>query len=132
MRLALVAALLTLQAPRTIWDGVYSPPQARRGEDLYGQRCATCHSPDLSGLDQAPPLAGRDFNADWDTLTLNDLADRVRVTMPADKPGSLSRQDVADLIAFLLSRGDFPSSDRDLAPDAETLKAIRFVAVKPR
>ena len=35
------------------WDGVYTEAQAKRGEGLYAQYCASCHGPDLAGWSAA-------------------------------------------------------------------------------
>ena len=115
----------------TTWTGVYSDAQAKRGEALYADRCSTCHAPDLTGLDQAPPLAGSDFNTNWNDLSLNDLFERIQISMPADNPGSLSRKDAADVVSFLLQKGAFPAGQADLPSEADGLKAIKFVAKKP-
>lgn len=128
---AVVVFAAAQAAAATVWSGVYTDAQAKRGADLYGERCASCHAPDLTGIDQAPPLSGSDFNTNWNDLSLNDLFERIRVSMPADKPGSLERQQVADVLAFILSRGNFPPGQTDLPTEAETLKGIRFVATKP-
>jgi mono/diheme cytochrome c family protein len=127
-----VAVLIVLAAQRSIQDGVYAASQATRGGAVYADRCASCHADDLSGRDQAPALAGHEFNAEWEGLSLNDLFERIRVSMPADKPGSLTRQEVADVTAFLLATGDFPRGETELAADPDTLKAIKFLAGKPR
>ena len=63
--------------------------------------------------------------------SLGDLFERTRISMPADKPGSLAPAEVADVIAFLLSKGAFPAGQTELAPDAAALKGIKFVAPKP-
>ena len=116
---------------KTTWAGVYSDAQATRGAALYGDKCASCHGPDLTGLDQAPPLTGSDFNTNWNDLSLNDLFERIQISMPADNPGSLSRKDAADVVAFLLQKGAFPAGQADLPSEADGLKAIKFVAKKP-
>src|SRR5262245_21327312 len=116
---------------RTPWDGVYSHAQAKRGEAIYADRCASCHAPDLSGMDQAPPLVGADFLTEWNDLTMNDLMERVRISMPADSPGSLQRQQVADVIALVLQKDGFPGGSADLPADADVLKTLKFMAKKP-
>jgi len=121
----------TTTSDQTTWSGVYTEAQAKRGEALYADKCSSCHAPDLTGLDQAPPLAGNDFNTDWNDLSLDDLFDRIHISMPADKPGTLSRQEVADVIAFILQRGHFPAGQAELSTQAEALKGIKFVAKKP-
>jgi mono/diheme cytochrome c family protein len=113
------------------WTGVYSDAQAKRGEALYADKCASCHAPDLTGLDQAPPLAGADFNTNWNDLAVNDLFERIRISMPADKPGTLSRQETADIVAFILQKGGFPAGQADVPSEAEALKGIKFIAKKP-
>ena len=80
---------------------------------------------------EAAALAGVSFNANWTDLTLGDLADRIRISMPADKPGTLSRQQVADIVSFMLSTGSFPAGAADLPVDGEALKQIKFLATKP-
>ena len=51
--------------------------------------------------------------------------------MPVTKPGSLSRQEVADLLAFVLETNRFPAGDAELPSQAEALKQIRYLATKP-
>ncbi|PYR94394.1 MAG: class I cytochrome c, partial [Acidobacteria bacterium] len=34
-----------------------------------------------------PALTGGAFMANWDGLTVGDLFDRIRISMPADRPG---------------------------------------------
>lgn len=112
-------------------DGVYSDAQAKRGEAAYAKSCASCHGPDLTGVDAAPSLTGPEFNAGWNDLTLDDLFERVRTTMPADAPGALTRDQYTDIIAFILSRDGFPPGSGDLPSDNPTLKQIKFTGKKP-
>ena len=63
------------QAPRTIWDRVYSGDQAARGEKLYAMQCAQCHGEGLTGVEMAPPLTGDMFNQNWEGVPLSDLFD---------------------------------------------------------
>src|ERR1700736_4987928 len=91
---------LLAQQALSIWDGVYTEEQAKRGEPLYTATCGSCHGPDLTGGEMAPGLTGGEFRSDWDGLTVGDLFERVRVSMPQDSPGSLSRQQYADILAF--------------------------------
>jgi cytochrome c len=121
----------TTTGDRTTLSGVYTEAQAKRGEGIYAEKCSSCHGPELAGLDQAPPLTGGDFNTNWNDLALNDLFERIRISMPADKPGTLSRQEAADVVAFILQRGSFPAGQSELSSDGEALKAIKFLAKKP-
>lgn len=123
-------AALSAQA-RTTGDGVYTEAQAMRGEKIYTDSCASCHGPDLSGGGQTPGLAGKEFNMDWNDLSMSDLFDRTRATMPADRPGTLKPEPTADVIAFLLQKGSFPAGQAELPADVAALKAIKFVSPKP-
>jgi S-disulfanyl-L-cysteine oxidoreductase SoxD len=127
--LVFVQALILVSAQgRTTLDGIYTEAQAKRGETIYADSCASCHGDDLSGGGQTPALAGKEFNVDWNDLALSDLFDRTRATMPADKPGTLKPEQTADVIAFLLQKGNFPAGQAELAPDAAALKALTFVS----
>src|ERR1700686_3479890 len=97
------------QTTRTVWDGVYTDDQAKRGEGFYGKECASCHGGELTGGESAPPLAGDSFFANWNGLTLGDLFDRIRVSMPQNAPGSLSRKQNAAPGAFILRAPQFPA-----------------------
>ena len=118
-------------AAKTVWNGVYSEAQAKRGEQKYGEYCAKCHGPDLSGADVAPPLAGGEFTSGWNDLSVGDLFERLQITMPADKPGSVSRQDNADIVAFLLGKNRFPAGEAELPTQTDVLKAIKILTQKP-
>ena len=131
MKYAIVIGFAAAAAISDIWTGAYTDAQAKRGEALYADKCASCHAPDLTGIDQAAPLTGGDFMSNWNDLSMNDLFERVRISMPADKPGTLTRQEVADVLAFVLQKNALPSGSAELAMDAETLKAISFLAKKP-
>ncbi len=126
--------VLQAQAPaetRSVWDGVYTEEQAKRGEPVYHKECAACHGDLLTGGESAPALTGGVFQANWNGLTLGDLFDRIRKTMPLSKPGRLTRQQDADVLAFMLSINRFPAGKSELYRQSEMLKEIRFETKKP-
>lgn len=134
--LAVLTVALRAQAPsasesRSVWDGVYTEDQAKRGEPLYRAKCGSCHGDRLNGGESASPLTGGAFLANWNGLSLGDLFERIRITMPQDHPGKLARQHIADVLAFMLSANKFPAGKTELAHQAEFLKEIRFEATKP-
>ncbi len=116
---------------RSVWDGAYTEEQAKRGEALYQKECKSCHGVGLAGGESSPPLTGGAFLSNWNGLTLGDLFERVRKTMPQNAPGKLNRQQNADVLAFLLSANKFPAGKTELSRQTEFLKEIRFDAVKP-
>ena len=114
-----------------MWSGVYTEAQSKRGEAIYLEMCANCHGAELEGLDMSPALAGATFSSNWSELTMGDLADRIRISMPADRPGTMTRAQVADVMAFMLKANQFPTGGSDLPHEVLLLKQIRIVAEKP-
>ena len=110
--------------PHSVWDGVYTDEQAKRGEPLYRLRCASCHGDKLSGGESAPPLAGGQFLSNWNGLTLDVLFDRIRLTMPSDNPAKVSRPVKADILAYMLRMNRFPVGKTELGYKTELLKDI--------
>ena len=129
----LLASTLHGQQPaaRTTNDRIFTDEQAKRGGVLYRERCAMCHGEELSGVEMAPPLAGPMFQGDWNAATLGELFERIRVSMPMDKPGTLSRQQAVDLVAFILSANKAPTGPNDLPPEIEILNAIKLEVPRP-
>lgn len=119
------------QAPASVWDGVYTEEQAGRGQTLYARECASCHGASMSGGETAPPLTGSGFMANWSGLSVGDLFERIRVSMPEGRPGTLSRQQNADILTYILSVNQFPAGKVELQKDTDRLKQIRFLAEKP-
>jgi cytochrome c5 len=117
-----------LQA-RTASDRVYSAAQAKRGQTLYLERCASCHGESLQGQN-GPPLTGDAFTAAWAKQPLSDLVDKIKNTMPEDNPGKLTRQQSADLVALILQAGKFPAGQADLTVDEAALKLITIPAAQ--
>jgi mono/diheme cytochrome c family protein len=124
-------ALRAQQPARSVWDGVFTDEQAKRGQARYNEQCASCHGSTLAGGEMSPPLAGGEFMANWNGLTLGDLFERMRTTMPASKPGKLSREVNADILAYMLAYNQFPAGKTELSHNTEVLKQIRIEAAKP-
>jgi mono/diheme cytochrome c family protein len=127
----LLVALTSAQTPRTVWDGVYTREQAQRGEKLYEQECGRCHGDDLTGIEAAPALTGSNFAATWEGVPLSDLVERMRVSMPQDKPGSLSRAQNADVLAYMLQVSRFPAGEKPLEGQTSVLSQITFRTFRP-
>lgn len=124
-------ALSQATTGRTVWSGVYSAAQGERGTAAYAQHCASCHGDSLAGGDQAPPLTGGQFLANWTGQNAGALFTRIRTTMPMDSPGSLGGATVASIEAMILARNGFPSGPTDLPPDTAGQSAIAITAAKP-
>jgi mono/diheme cytochrome c family protein len=119
------------QPSRTVLEGVYTEEQAKRGETIYAEECSSCHGPTLDGGEMAPPLSGGAFMSNWSDLTVGDLFDRIRLTMPDGNPGKLSRPQIVDVVAYVLKVSKFPGGKTELPRETEALKQIKIVAPKP-
>ena len=128
--LNLSAAAQQSPATRSVWDGVFTAEQAKRGEPVYAQHCSSCHGTTLEGGEMAPPLAGGAFSANWNGLSLGDLFERTRISMPQNSPGSLSRQQYVDILATMLSVGEFPKGSMELPREIDVLKQIAFESMR--
>jgi len=115
---------------RSVWDGVYTKEQADNGKALYAKECGSCHGDQLTGGEMAPALAGGDFLSNWNGLSVGALFDRIRSSMPLNKPGSLSRDVNADITAFILSANSFPAGSTKLDTRSEVLATIKLEASK--
>ena len=71
-------------------------------------------------------MVGDAFLAEWEDLSVGDLFERIRVSMPQDSPAHLSRQAYIDVVAYILKANKFPAGSNDLVPDLPAIKAIKF------
>jgi mono/diheme cytochrome c family protein len=134
-KILLVGTSITIAlawAELSVWDGVYSSAQAKRGQAMYAKACASCHRDNLEGHGPVPSLAGSEFLDRWDGQTLDDLFEKTQTTMPADHPGSLGREDNAAILAFILRSNEMPAGEKDLRTDSDSLAKIRFTAAKSK
>lgn len=99
-------------------SGVYSKDQASRGEKTYKAKCTACHAPTA--------YTGEAFTRAWETRTAYDLFELIRTTMPNDDPGSLSREQYAEIVAYLFRLNDFPAGKRPLPTEKEGLKQVKI------
>ena len=127
---ALIAVFAALSASafqtRSVRDGVYTDEQQKRGRAQFSEKCAMCHNEDLSGGEVAPALFGGNFMADWNGLTVGDLFERIRLSMPPDNPDKLNAQQRSDIIALILSANGFPTGPKELESKVEFLREIKI------
>jgi mono/diheme cytochrome c family protein len=111
------------QQARTVNQGVYTEEQAKRGQTIYVEKCATCHGAALEGR-LGPPLSGNDFVGAWEKEPLSQLVSKIQKTMPQADPGKLTAQQSVDIVAYMLQVGKFPAGQGELRSDEAVLKAI--------
>lgn len=100
----------------SVLEGVYTEEQAAQGDELFQVECAACHPP--------TEFSGRAFEVAWDDTPVWDLYQLVATTMPQDRPGSLSEEEYAAVIAYILELNRFPPGEEELSSHQDTLSAI--------
>ena len=112
-------------AAKTVWDGVFTEEQAKRGELAYKDNCSSCHGGDLGGDGFAPALAGADFSGNWNDLSVGDLYERVRISMPPTGPNTVTNAQKADILAHIFTVNKYPAGTTELEPKTEVLKTTK-------
>ena len=70
----------------SVLDGVYTEVQAARGSANFAADLRhLLHGASLGGMGEAPAHAGAQFISDFNGLTVGDLFERIRTTMPLNK-----------------------------------------------
>ena len=102
-------------ATKSVLEGVYTEEQARRGEKITNDVCSNCHMEDW--------FTGS-LLASWAGATVEMLYELISTTMPEDRPGSLERQQYADVLAYIFELNGLPTGQEELSADKEALRAI--------
>lgn len=121
-----IAASLSAADPmKTSAQGIYTEAQAAEGAELYQASCAACHGTALGGSMETPPLNGK-FVANWSGKPMSQVVDYISHAMPLYAPGSLSAEDNAKIVAYLLKANGMPAGSAALPSDQAALAKIRF------
>ena len=93
----------------------YTQQQVANGQQAYNAHCSQCHAADLSGQ-SGPALAGPQFQSslEFSKMSAKQLYDFISTQMPYDDPGSLKKDQYLDVLAYLLSKNDYPSDNTKL------------------
>lgn len=111
------------QAPKpgkTVWNGIYTAEQAARGEQEYTANCSRCHGATLAGT-EGNGLTGPDFMDRWREDSMGGLYEFVTESMPPARRGGgrplIADSTYLDIMAFVLSKNDFPAGPNPLTSD---------------
>ncbi len=107
---------------RTTMDGVYTTAQATKGADVFATFCRSCHTPTVH--------TGAPFRAKWFGRPLDELFGYLRREMPKNEPGSMSDDEYALALAYLLRMNGMPAGAESLAADSVALHRIRLDSVR--
>ena len=105
----------------------------RKGEEIYLDRCVTCHAPDGQGVaigdKKAGPLWGPEsWNDGAGAARVYTLAGMIRYSMPYLDPGNITDEDAQQLAAFIDSkpRPVFPFKERDYRTEKLPSDAVYY------
>jgi mono/diheme cytochrome c family protein len=110
----------------SIWSGVYTAAQAKRGETVHAGSCTSCHGTRLNGAGQpdmppSPAIAREGFLRKWAGKPVSELFVYVRTKMPPDTAGSLTEREAIDSIAHMFAVSNIPAGDKEMPSDEKAL-----------
>ena len=130
------AALLVLAAcgeeplGPSVLDGRYTLAQAQRGSAVFAEHCLSCHGESLMGVDDfVPPISEQEFQEAWEGKSLGALYWYVSNMMPFERAATLTGQQYADVLAYVLFYNGYPAGTEELAVDGAPLGGIKFVTL---
>ena len=110
-------------APSSTKAGVYTDAQADRGEGVFKKSCIECHV--------ASDYQDDAFRSKFVGGSVFDMFEQIRTSMPQSDPGSLPKQEYADLRAYFFKLNGLPSGKSEVGTDPAALKAIKVEAKDP-
>ena len=112
----------TQDSARTTLSGVFTAEQASSGRDLYAGVCTSCHN--------AASHTGVTFANSWGGRRLSELFMFVSEKMPKNEPGSLTPEEYAQAVAYILRMNGLPAGESELPTDTLELRRIRIETVR--
>ena len=99
-----------------------------QGAAIYSQKCAICHGDSMEGK-VGPALAGEQFLSvsQFQELTAGFLYRTMSKQMPKNAPGSLSKTEYLDVLAYILKVNGYPAGPKQLTADNSELNKIKIV-----
>lgn len=95
-------------------DGVYTEAQALRGRKVFEDTCSACHQTE----DWQDDL----FLARWEGESVYRFWYYIYETMPDDMPPyALPREQVSDVMTYILQLNGLPSGDTELGSDDDSI-----------
>lgn len=96
---------------------LYTAEQAERGKAVFARTCKECH--------ELADFTGNDFRGKWHGRPVWELYEQIRTTMPDGNPGTLTREEYADVLAHLFQANELPAGSTVLAPDSAGLVVVK-------
>lgn len=105
---------------------LYTDDQAAAGKQVFLDKCAMCHGPNLEGR-AGPALKGNSFATPQAHFTVGDVFKIVSQNMPAPAPGTLAHDDYVKIMSFLLQQNGYPSGGTPLDFDTAAKSKVKLI-----
>ncbi|MGH7104964.1 MAG: c-type cytochrome [Acetobacteraceae bacterium] len=107
--------------------GYFTKAQASAGQAIFESTCAICHGHHLEG-GVGPALAGKQFLSvsQFQQITADYFYHFMSTHMPLTDPGSLTKTQYLDVMAYFLEMNGYASGPKELTANDEELKAIKI------
>jgi len=102
----------------SVLAGVFTAPQAVRGQQAFQASCASCHS--------VGEFSGPVFQRVWNGRSVGELFDTMSTMMPQNDPGSLSADAYRDILTYFLRQNGYPEGAVELPADPAVLGRVTF------
>jgi mono/diheme cytochrome c family protein len=96
----------------------FTAEQADRGERVFGSICSVCH-----GRNE---FSGPIFSLTWRVEPVGHLFQHISTTMPQDEPGSLTAEEYASIVAYMLRLNGRQPGEVELPADADALDQLSW------
>src|SRR5665213_701591 len=116
-----LAIPLTVHAQSVFDSGAppgFTSAQVTRGQAAYATGCVMCHGEHLDDGQFGPPLKGAMFKSHWHYQSPGALLTFMAVTMPPTGPGTVPRQTLADIEAYVLQANGYKAGSQELSANA--------------
>jgi PQQ-dependent dehydrogenase (s-GDH family) len=101
----------------------FTTAQVAAGKVVYEGYCAVCHGSTLVNGTFGTPLAGAYFDRQWKGKHVGEFYEKSRM-MPPAAPKSLTAQQYADVVAYVLERNGYKAGEKALAGGAADLNRM--------
>jgi mono/diheme cytochrome c family protein len=115
-----ILALVILLVLTALIGSCSSADTTVQSGDIYAKNCAGCHGSDGGGGRGPAVIGAKSELSKYGTA--EKLFDVISTNMPANNPGSLSRQDYLEVLDFILIQNKYISEDTSL--DESQLNSI--------
>jgi len=115
------------QADASSGRGYYTKAQASAGHAVFERVCAICHGNHLQG-GVGPALSGKEFLSvsQFQQITADYFYNFMSTYMPQTDPGSLSKTQYLDIMAYFLEVNGYSPGLHELTADNQELKGIKI------